>query len=348
MINLDSIDIVHLLEKKVAGSCLSDSRGRVIFMNETLRDQLGYLENELASLYIRNIIRKIDFVFNTYDDLIENNVPFITFNSRLISKSGEALFANVCAISLSINGELVVLTYFENITTDNKSNNNDSGSNVIYEFDSLTSREKDVFKLILKNTSQKHIAMELGISINTVKYHVSNIHRKLDIQSVSDIKESKNSILSLINSRNLESIFNAITDAITVHDKEYNIIYMNSAARKLLKEGGDHTKCFKAFHGKSRPPDSCISCACWESKKATNIEYYEPHLDKHLEISANPILDRQGHMTALIHQTRDISERKRLENEIVNAPRMRRKSDEWRGLNCGETFCRGEKTGKPR
>jgi len=39
----------------------------------------------------------------------------------------------------------------------------------------MTEREKDVYKLIKKGLRNKEIAKELGISINTVKIHVSRV-----------------------------------------------------------------------------------------------------------------------------------------------------------------------------
>ena len=43
----------------------------------------------------------------------------------------------------------------------------------------LTSREKDVFMLLIKNKTTKEIASELGISEKTVRNHVSNAMQKL-------------------------------------------------------------------------------------------------------------------------------------------------------------------------
>ena len=43
----------------------------------------------------------------------------------------------------------------------------------------LTSREKDVFMLLIKNKTTKEIANELGISEKTVRNHVSNAMQKL-------------------------------------------------------------------------------------------------------------------------------------------------------------------------
>lgn len=46
----------------------------------------------------------------------------------------------------------------------------------------LTSREKDVLKLVAKGLNNKDIAEELVLSVYTVKFHVSNIIQKLAVE----------------------------------------------------------------------------------------------------------------------------------------------------------------------
>ena len=51
----------------------------------------------------------------------------------------------------------------------------------------LSPREKEIFALLLKNMPLKTIAMELGISFNTVNSHYRSIYRKLGITSKGDL-----------------------------------------------------------------------------------------------------------------------------------------------------------------
>ena len=46
----------------------------------------------------------------------------------------------------------------------------------------LTKREKEVFMLLVKNSTTKEIADELGISEKTVRNHISNAMQKLRVK----------------------------------------------------------------------------------------------------------------------------------------------------------------------
>ncbi len=55
-----------------------------------------------------------------------------------------------------------------------------------------------------------------------------------------------------------EGIFNTITDVITIHDKDFNIIYANNEAKKILArpdlEMTKAIKCYNYYHGTICPP----------------------------------------------------------------------------------------------
>ncbi|MDA8388042.1 MAG: ATP-binding protein [Nitrospiraceae bacterium] len=117
--------------------------------------------------------------------------------------------------------------------------------------------------------------------------------------------------------RDWEDIFNQITEMITVHDMDFNIVRANKAAEKILglpAPGEGEAKCFKYYHGNSCPPANCPSCASLGSMLHGTAEYFEPHLNRFLEVTAVPRFDAAHKPAGLIHIGRDITERKRLES----------------------------------
>lgn len=51
----------------------------------------------------------------------------------------------------------------------------------------LSPREKEIAALLLYGRSSKEIAGELGITTNTVNFHIKNLHKKLNISNRSEL-----------------------------------------------------------------------------------------------------------------------------------------------------------------
>jgi two-component system sensor histidine kinase AtoS len=60
-----------------------------------------------------------------------------------------------------------------------------------------------------------------------------------------------------------------------------------------------------------------------ETGTSDSFEIFEPHLNKYLEIRAMPRFDRDNRVIGLIHVIRDITERKRIEEELQRAEQLK-------------------------
>ncbi|RJQ43729.1 MAG: MEKHLA domain-containing protein [Nitrospiraceae bacterium] len=122
-----------------------------------------------------------------------------------------------------------------------------------------------------------------------------------------------------------EDTFNTITDMITIHDKDFNIIHANKPAEKILGLpilNVSPAKCYQFYHGTGSPPAVCPSCDCLKTGMSSTTEIYEPHLKMFIEIRAIPRLDSNHNLIGLIHVARDITERKKLEDQLRQAQKM--------------------------
>ncbi len=120
-----------------------------------------------------------------------------------------------------------------------------------------------------------------------------------------------------------ESTFNNVTDGITIHDADFNIVHMNQSALELLglqtQEGMPPAKCFRCYHGADKPPSDCPSCQSLKTERPSTVERFEPFLNKHLEIRAMPRFGGEGQLVGLIHVVRDITDRKSAEKALQQA-----------------------------
>ncbi len=97
---------------------------------------------------------------------------------------------------------------------------------------------------------------------------------------------------------------------ITYHDKDFNIISANTAAKEMLGLPsliGTEVKCYKYYHGKDSPPKQCPSCKCSLSGEPVFFEIFEPHLHKYIQIRVFPQFDENNEFKGLIHFVRDIT-----------------------------------------
>ncbi|MEK6744250.1 MAG: PAS domain S-box protein [Nitrospirota bacterium] len=140
------------------------------------------------------------------------------------------------------------------------------------------------------------------------------------LSMVQDVTERRKIETAIAQSKqDWENTFDTITDMITIHDEDFNIIRSNKAAATILGlpwlEVGK-AKCFQYYHGADCPPERCPSCESFRTGKPSVHEMLEPHLGRYLEIRGIPRLDESGKMVGLIHVVRDISSRKKAEEAL--------------------------------
>lgn len=136
---------------------------------------------------------------------------------------------------------------------------------------------------------------------------------------IRDISQRKQMLEQIASAKKeWEETFDTINDAITIHDRDFNIIRANRASEEMLgldmQDILSH-KCFRSYHGSDEQPINCPSCQTAKTGIESTTEIYEPHLGKYLEIKALPRFDEAGDLRGIVHVVRDITDKRKAEEQ---------------------------------
>ncbi|MFB3884896.1 MAG: PAS domain S-box protein [Thermodesulfobacteriota bacterium] len=121
-----------------------------------------------------------------------------------------------------------------------------------------------------------------------------------------------------------ETTFNAVTDLISIRDKNYRILRANQAAFKrfgLKREEMIGKRCYEVLHRRSEPCAKCHLSKTLMTKKPAFGERKSGYLNGVVQYHTFPIFDEAGEIVAVVDLSREITEQKRMEREreVVNS-----------------------------
>lgn len=142
---------------------------------------------------------------------------------------------------------------------------------------------------------------ELAHAINRMALEVGNQHEELRKQRSS-----------------YQSLFEGVPCLITVQDKNYQLIQYNQAfAERFEAKPGDY--CYRAYKGRDCKCEICPvekTFADGKSHTTEEIGYYKDGTQAHWIVNTAPIFDENGEIIAAMEMCLDITQRKRLEEDL--------------------------------
>jgi PAS domain S-box-containing protein len=112
--------------------------------------------------------------------------------------------------------------------------------------------------------------------------------------------------------------FDSINDLVSIHDKDFKLVRANKAFADAFGTKPEELigkTCYEITHGTKEPPTDCPHKQTFDTKKPQRAEFFEPHLGIYVETSTSPIFDENGEIIASVHIAKDITERKKAEEE---------------------------------
>jgi PAS domain S-box-containing protein len=118
--------------------------------------------------------------------------------------------------------------------------------------------------------------------------------------------------------------FDSVRDLVMILDGEFKVGRVNAATLSFLnlpveKVMGNH--CYTLMHGTNKPVETCPLAKVVKTKRHEETELFDDKMNAWFHVSVDPILDDKGEITRAVHTVRDITERKRAEQEALDARR---------------------------
>jgi PAS domain S-box-containing protein len=116
-----------------------------------------------------------------------------------------------------------------------------------------------------------------------------------------------------------QATFDAVEDSIMILDPQLRIQQVNAATISFLGMPADKIlgrRCHEIFHGTEGVAPGCPAAALLKTLCHQESEIFHEKKKINLLVSAYPIIDTDGNFKGLVHMLKDITERKRMEQEL--------------------------------
>jgi PAS domain S-box-containing protein len=186
---------------------------------------------------------------------------------------------------------------------------------------------KEMFEQDLRQTREFRMITKDGreIWVSATAARIMHEGRLAGLVSLTDItvrKEMEEAIKHA--AEEWRNTFDSISDAISIHDREFRILRANKAFADIfhMKPGqiiGKH--CYELHKGE-KPKSGCPQKQTLATEKPAVTEFYESHLGKFLLESTSPIFNEKGEVVGIVHVTRDITAQKQQNERLMMTDRL--------------------------
>ena len=122
-----------------------------------------------------------------------------------------------------------------------------------------------------------------------------------------------------------QATFDSITDLVSIVDRDFRLVRVNRAFADAF---GKRPKellgkpCYEVAHKTNGPIANCPRQETLQTKKPASAEFFEPTLGIYLEETTSPILNEKGELIGSVGVARDITERKRAQEQLMLTDRL--------------------------
>jgi len=276
-----------------------DTDGTIAYISPAIRKILGYTPDEMVGKHFTRFVysEDTDLLIKRYNELLDGKIMPLEY--RLERKNGNPCWVRTYS-------RIIIEKHHRRLF------------GIITDISKRKKAEED-----LKRAYDK---LEERVRERTKDLREANKHLK------KEIKERKRAELQLRKSeeehkliaQELNVVLNGITDNITLQDRDLKIIWANKAAADSLNISPDDLigkTCYQLWHGADEPCDSCPVKKALETGKTHEGIQITP--DSSIwEVHGYPLTDEHGRIRGAIEITRNVTDRKLLEEELIRRQKL--------------------------
>jgi PAS domain S-box-containing protein len=186
----------------------------------------------------------------------------------------------------------------------------------------LVKRAKTRGQALFETEYQRKDGSKVPVEVNVRS--VTHDGREYIVSAARNNTERRKAREAVLEEKNkLEAVLAAIGDGLTVQDRNFRILYQNQTHREIH---GDHVGrfCYEAYQKKDRVCEGCLLLKSFRDGKVHRREVAVPgeRGQTHREVTSSPVRDARGSIIAGIEIVRDITERKKLETQLLHAQKL--------------------------
>ncbi len=143
------------------------------------------------------------------------------------------------------------------------------------------------------------------------------------VVDITELKQAEENIKRA--AEEWRTTFDSFTDLVSIHDRDFRLVRVNKTFADAFKTKPEELigkPCYEIVHGSNEPVPNCPHKATIETKEPATGEFFAPRLGIHLEVSTSPIFNEEGEVVASVHVARDITGRKKMQEQLIVTDRL--------------------------
>ncbi len=169
------------------------------------------------------------------------------------------------------------------------------------------------YRITCKNGETKHVL---------ISFQPGRHQHLTTFVDITDLRKARKALQS--QTELLEGVLDSIKDVIGVYLPDHTVIKYNRAGYRLVgltEQQVTGRKCHELL-GKTTPCRICPTARALVSGKMETMEKYIPEFDRYFICTSNPVMDDTGEVKLIIEQWSDITEKKKMDENIQQAQKL--------------------------